>query len=148
LRPASRGHIRLANRDPLSAPVIDPRYLSAPGDLEVLRDGVKLCRKLFHTKAFSAAFGGDDLPGADVLTDEQLDADIRQRAETIYHPVGTCRMGEDDTAVVDSRLRVQGIAGLRVADASIMPLLISGNTNAPSMMIGERAAGYILEDQA
>ena len=79
-------------------------------------------------------------------SDDQIDADIRQRAETIYHPVGTCRMGSDEKAVVDVRLRVNGVKGLRVADASIMPLLISGNTNAPCMMIGERAAQFILED--
>lgn len=82
-----------------------------------------------------------------MVTDTQIEDDIRQRAETIYHPVGTCRMGVDDLAVVDDRLRVRGVLGLRVADASVMPSLISGNTNAASMMIGEKAAGYIIQDQ-
>ena len=82
-----------------------------------------------------------------MVTDTQIEDDIRQRAETIYHPVGTCRMGVDDLAVVDGRLRVRGVLGLRVADASVMPYLISGNTNAASMMIGEKAAGYIIQDQ-
>ena len=146
LRPKSRGRIRLASSDPLAAPVIDPNYLSHPDDILVLREGVKLARKVFHSQSFSSAFGGDDEPASSVESDDQIDADIRQRAETIYHPVGTCRMGSDEKAVVDIRLRVNGVLGLRVADASIMPLLISGNTNAPCMMIGERAAQFILED--
>ena len=102
---------------------------------------------MFQTEAFAEVFGGEDLPASDVLTDTQIEEDIRQRAETIYHPVGTCRMGVDDLAVVDGRLRVRGVLGLRVADASVMPYLISGNTNAASMMIGEKAAGYIIQDQ-
>lgn len=146
LRPKSRGQIRLANSDPFAAPLIDPNYLSHPDDILVLREGVKLARKVFHSHSFSSAFGGDDEPASSVESDDQIDADIRQRAETIYHPVGTCRMGSDEKAVVDVRLRVNGVKGLRVADASIMPLLISGNTNAPCMMIGERAAQFILED--
>jgi choline dehydrogenase-like flavoprotein len=128
--------------------LIDPRYLSQKSDMQVLREGVKLARRLFQTDAFSAAFGGVDLPAATVTTDAQMDEDIRQRAESIYHPVGTCRMGEDELAVVDSHLRVKGVSGLRVADASVMPLLISGNTNAPSMMIGERAAGFMLGENS
>ncbi|BAP13044.1 MAG: GMC family oxidoreductase [Alcanivorax borkumensis] len=146
LRPKSRGWIRLANSDPLAAPIIDPNYLSDPEDVSVLREGVKLARKVFHSKSFQPAFGGDDEPNSSIVSDADIDADIRQRAETIYHPVGTCRMGSDDGAVVDVRLRVNGVKGLRVADASIMPLLISGNTNAPCMMIGERAAQFILSD--
>lgn len=146
LRPKSRGCIRLASNDPLASPTIDPNYLSHPDDILVLREGVKLARKVFHSQSFGSAFGGDDEPDSCVESDDQIDADIRQRAETIYHPVGTCRMGSDEKAVVDVRLRVNGVRGLRVADASIMPLLISGNTNAPSMMIGERAAQFILED--
>ncbi|MBA3979574.1 MAG: GMC family oxidoreductase [Alcanivorax sp.] len=148
LRPRSRGYICLQDNDPRSAPLIDPRYLSDQDDIRVLREGVKLVRRLFQTDAFAPAFGGEDLPPATVKTDAQLDEDIRQRSETIYHPVGTCRMGEDRLAVVDSQLRVKGISGLRVADASVMPLLISGNTNAPCMMIGERAAGFMLEESA
>ncbi len=147
LRPKSRGWIRLADSNPLSAPLIDPCYLSDADDLGVLREGVKLARRVFQTKAFAEVFGGEDLPASDVVTDTQIEGDIRQRAETIYHPVGTCRMGVDDLAVVDDRLRVRGVLGLRVADASVMPSLISGNTNAASMMIGEKAAGYIIQDQ-
>ena len=131
----------------MAAPLIDPDYLSHPDDIAVLREGVKLARRVFHSEAFSSAFGGDDQPDASLVSDDDIDKDIRQRAETIYHPVGTCRMGDDKKAVVDTRLRVNGVRGLRVADASIMPLLISGNTNATCMMIGERAAGFILEDQ-
>ncbi len=148
LRPRSRGYIRLQDKDPRNPPLIDPRYLSQKSDMQVLREGVKLARRLFQTDAFSAAFGGVDLPAATVTTDAQMDEDIRQRAESIYHPVGTCRMGEDELAVVDSHLRVKGVSGLRVADASVMPLLISGNTNAPSMMIGERAAGFMLGENS
>ncbi|MES3040686.1 MAG: FAD-dependent oxidoreductase [Pseudomonadota bacterium] len=146
LRPKSRGFVRLSSSDPRSAPLIDPGYLTDSDDLRVLREGVKLARRVLRSRAFATVFGGDDLPTAEVVTDEQIDADIRQRAESIYHPVGTCRMGEDELAVVDSRLRVRGVSGLRVADASIMPLLISGNTNAACMMIGEKAAICVLED--
>ena len=148
LRPKSRGRILLAGKDPFAAPLIDPNYLSHPDDIAVLREGVKLARRVFHSEAFLPAFGGDDKPDASIVSDADIEEDIRQRAETIYHPVGTCRMGSDDRAVVDTRLRVNGVHGLRVADASIMPLLISGNTNAPCMMIGERASRFILEDQA
>lgn len=146
LQPKSRGQIRLASDNPLDKPLIDPNYLSHPDDIAVLREGVKLARKVFHSKAFSPAFGGDDEPAESVVSDGDIDEDIRRRAETIYHPIGTCRMGSDDQAVVDVRLRVNGVRGLRVADASVMPSLISGNTNAPCMMIGERAAQFILQD--
>src|SRR5690606_11620225 len=147
LRPKSRGRIRLASKDPLAAPLIDPNYLSHPDDMAVLREGVKLARKVFHSEAFSPAFGGDDQPDVSIVSDADIEKDIRARAETIYHPVGTCRMGNDNQAVVDTRLRVNGVRGLRVADASIMPLIISGNTNASCMMIGEQAARFILEEQ-
>lgn len=146
LRPSSRGSIRLASADPRAAPLIDPGYLSDPEDMETLLKGVKLTRRFFHTAAFSAAYGGDDSPRADQQDDDALREDIRQRAETIYHPVGTCRMGNDALAVVDSRLRVHGIGRLRVADASIMPTLIGGNTNAPCMVIGEQAARFVLAE--
>ena len=102
---------------------------------------------MFHSEAFSPAFGGDDQPDVSIVSDADIEKDIRARAETIYHPVGTCRMGNDNQAVVDTRLRVNGVRGLRVADASIMPLIISGNTNASCMMIGEQAARFILEEQ-
>lgn len=146
LRPKSRGSIRLASADPRIAPHIDPGYLSNTEDMDTLLKGVKLTRQFFHTAAFSTAYAGDDSPRSDQQDDDALREDIRQRAETIYHPVGTCRMGNDALAVVDSQLRVHGIGRLRVADASIMPTLIGGNTNAPCMMIGEQAARYILAE--
>lgn len=146
LRPRSRGSIRLAKADPRVAPQIDPGYLSDPEDMETLLKGVKLTRQFFHTAAFSGTYAGDDSPRAEQQDDNALREDIRERAETIYHPVGTCRMGSDALAVVDNRLRVHGIGRLRVADASVMPTLIGGNTNAPCMMIGEQAARFILED--
>jgi choline dehydrogenase len=148
LRPKSRGQIRLASPDPRAAPLIDPNYLSEQEDMAVLREGVKLARDVFRTEAFAGVYGGDVQPEASVISDAQIEDDIRRRAETIYHPVGTCRMGSDNHSVVDARLRVNGVRGLRVADASVMPLLISGNTNAACMMIGERAVRFILEDQA
>ncbi len=114
--------------------------------MDTLLKGVKLTRQFFHTAAFSTAYAGDDSPRSDQQDDDALREDIRQRAETIYHPVGTCRMGNDALAVVDSQLRVHGIGRLRVADASIMPTLIGGNTNAPCMMIGEQAARFILTE--
>ena len=107
---------------------------------------MKLSRKFAATKALSEAISEEWLPGPDVQTDEQYLAAARRIAQTIYHPVGTCRMGTDDHAVVDPRLRVRGIDGLRVADASIMPTITSGNTNAPAIMIGEKAAEMILRD--
>lgn len=115
--------------------------------MEALLQATHWARRLFRTRAFSIINGGEDSPGEQVLTDDELIADIRQRAETIYHPAGTCRMGVDAMAVVDPQLRVRGISGLRVADASIMPTLIAGNTNAACMMIGEKCARFILEDR-
>ena len=105
---------------------------------------IRWARRLFATKTFVGINAGEDCPGEKAQSDEQLIADVRARAETIYHPVGTCKMGQDDMAVVDEQLRVRGIAGLRVADASIMPTLLAGNTNAPSMVIGEKCARMML----
>lgn len=142
LRPKSRGAVRLASPDPMAAPAIDPRFLSDPDDVERLRKGARLVFRIFETPAF-AGIGGKYMycpPDAD---DAALVGDIRNRADTVYHPVGTCRMGGDAGSVLDPKLRVRGVSGLRVADASIMPTLIGGNTNAPSIMIGERAADLI-----
>ena len=105
---------------------------------------VKLARKIFAEPALSAHTKSQVLPEYSIETDEQLEADIRQRAETIYHPVGTCRMGDDSASVVDPELKVRGVDGLRVVDASIMPTLVAGNTNAPTIMIAENAADMIL----
>ena len=143
LRPQSRGRISLASSDAGVAPRIDPAYLSHPNDLPVLRAGLKLARRIMASTAW-APYGTRELdPGPAVQADSELDAYIRRNAETIYHPAGTCKMGAGQGAVVDSCLRVHGIEGFRVADASIMPVLIGGNTNAPCMMIGEMAGRFI-----
>jgi len=146
LRPRSRGTLRLASRDARDAPLIDPQFLSAEEDLETLVRGFKLVRRIFAQPAFAPFDGGNparELYYGDVRTDDEIRAAIRAHADTIYHPVGTCRMGSDERAVVDPQLRVRGIEGLRVIDASIMPTLVSGNTNAPVVMIAERASDLI-----
>jgi len=147
LRPKSRGHVGLASPDPLAPPRIDPNFLAEEDDLEVLVKGFKITRQLLEAPAFSA-IRGEPLYFGDAVSDEEIRADIRARADTVYHPVGTCKMGGDEMAVVDSRLRVHGLGGLRVADASIMPTIVSGNTNAPSIMIGERCAEFMRADAA
>ena len=147
LRPKSRGRIGLKNADPMADPLIDPEYLSHPDDLAELMAGVKLGRRIMAAPALAAISGGEIEPGAAISDDAALQARIRAQAETIYHPVGSCKMGHDPMAVVDDRLRVHGITGLRVVDASIMPTLIGGNTNAPTMVIGEKASRMILADR-
>jgi choline dehydrogenase-like flavoprotein len=148
LRPKSRGQIGLKSSDPFADPAIQPNYLSNDDDLAELLAAVKLGRRIMTGPAMRACNGGIDVaPGPEVQSDAQLLEFIRNEAETIYHPVGTCKMGRDPMAVVDDRLRVRGIAGLRVVDASIMPRLIGGNTNAPTMVIGEKAARMIAADR-
>ncbi len=146
LRPRSRGRLELASADPAAKVRIFANYLSdAEGyDLKMLIEGVKLSRELLSQPAFTDYRAGEMFPGSDVRTDAQIEAFCRAKAETIYHPVGTCRMGDDADAVVDAQLRVRGVSGLRVVDASVMPKLIGGNTNAPTIMIAERAADLIL----
>jgi choline dehydrogenase len=147
VRPESRGTIRLKSADPLTPPLIDPNYLSAPEDIDTLAKGVDIARQIGSSPAF-AAFRGDEVwPGQAGSTRETLVAAMRQWGETIYHPVGSCRMGVDADAVLDGELRVRGVSGLRVVDASVMPYLISGNTNAPTIMIAEKAADMILGQQ-
>jgi choline dehydrogenase len=145
LRPHSRGEVRLRSADPLAPPVIDGRYLSDPGgyDLGQLVAGLRLCRAIASQPALKAHVASELWPGEERLTDDELADHVRQQMFAIYHPVGTCRMGGDDDAVVDATLRVRGIDRLRVADASIMPLISRGNTNAPTIMIGERASDLI-----
>ncbi len=143
LRPQSRGYIRLRSSDPLAPPAIQPNYLEQASDLQPLLDGLKLAREIIYTRAFDRYRGEEILPGASAQTDDELRDYIRHFAETLYHPVGTCRMGADTLAVVDAELRVHGLEGLRVVDASVMPTIPSGNTNAPTLMIAEKAADLI-----
>lgn len=129
-----------AMRDP---PRIHANYLSEPGDLAHLLEGVKMSREIFAARAFDDFRGEEVFPGGAVQSDVALSAAIRAKAESIYHPVGTCRMGADDASVVDPALRVRGVEALRVIDASVMPRLVGGNTNAPTIMIAEKAADLI-----
>ncbi|AKH68656.1 choline dehydrogenase-like flavoprotein [Spongiibacter sp. IMCC21906] len=144
-RPRSSGTVKLASANPAEAPLIDPQYLTDPDDLRVLRDGIRMVREIFAQAAYDDFRGDEYAPGAAVQSDAELDTYIRENANTLYHPVGTCKMGVDEMAVVDPQLKVRGIDGLRVVDASIMPDVVSGNTNFPAMMIGEKAADMILQ---
>ncbi|WP_201445436.1 GMC family oxidoreductase [Belnapia sp. F-4-1] len=146
VRPDSRGSVMARSADPLERPLIRPNYLSAIGDQQVLASGLKLARDIMAQPAIAQHSVREMLPGPEVQSEEEMLGFARQYGTTIYHPVGTCRMGEDPRAVVDSRLRVQGIQGLRIADASVMPTLTTGNTNAPTIMIGEKCAAMMLED--
>lgn len=149
LRPYSRGSVALGSADPFADPVITPNYLADPRDRPLTRTGLRMVRNIFAQPAFSSYRGRELLPGADVQDDAALDRAIATMAATAFHPVGTCRMGgvDDPQAVVGPDLRVRGVAGLRIADASIMPTITSGNTNAPSMMIGWHAAALLAAEQ-
>jgi choline dehydrogenase-like flavoprotein len=142
LRPKSRGMVTLASADARIAPLIDPRFLSDPCDADTLLRGVRIAQRIVGAPSLAKA-GGRTLYVPPHATDAQLRELIARHADTIYHPVGTCRMGSDATAVVDPELRVRGVKGLRIVDASVMPTLIGGNTNAPTVMIAERAAEFI-----
>jgi choline dehydrogenase-like flavoprotein len=146
LRPRSRGQLTLASADPLAAPSIDPNFLSDSDDTARLAQGFRIMRGILQQPALAALGGRELAASAEAKSDAQIEAFLRARADTIYHPVGTCRMGSDEAAVVDARLRVHGVQGLRVVDASIMPRIVSGNTNAPVIMIAEKAVDMIRED--
>ena len=142
LRPASRGQVSLASSDPLAAPRIDPGFYSAPADLATMVRGFRVTRRILEMPALDP-YRGAPLRHGGLDTDAQIEQSLRERSDTIYHPVGTCRMGVDDQAVVDAQLRVRGMQALRVVDASVMPTLVGGNTNAPVIMIAEKAADMI-----
>ena len=146
VRPDSRGTIMAQSPDPLQYPAIRPNYLSAPSDIRVLISGLEKTRRIFAQPAMAPYTAGETVPGPGIVTDEQIGEYARKAGNNVYHPVGTCKMGTDPMAVVDPRLRVIGIAGLRVIDASVMPCVTTGNTNAPTIMIGEKGAAMIKED--
>ncbi|GAX43460.1 glucose-methanol-choline oxidoreductase [Tolypothrix sp. NIES-4075] len=141
--PQSRGSVSLRSASPNDSPVIRLNYLQSESDVQKLVAGIKIIRQLFNSNAFDEFRGEEVAPGADVTSDEALQAYVREVCDTIHHPVGTCKMGTDPMAVVDPELRVYGVEGLRVVDASIMPTITTGNTNAPTIMIGEKAADLI-----
>ncbi|BBF69928.1 GMC family oxidoreductase [Sphingomonas bisphenolicum] len=148
LRPKSAGSVRLASNRPEDKPVIDPNFFADPYDMKTLIAGFREARRIFAQPALAAMTGAEIEPGIQHQSDAEIDAALRKIVNTAYHPTGTCKMGPDSDpmAVVDARLRVRGVSGLRVVDASVMPAIISGNTSAPTMMIAQRAARFILED--
>ena len=143
LRPRSRGSVQLASKDPLAAPAIDPNFLGDRDDMERMIRGFRMMRSILSQKALSVFGGQEAQPSAGAHTDLEIEKFIRERADTVYHPVGSCRMGSGPLDVVDAELRVHGMQGLRVVDASIMPRIVGGNTNAPVIMIAEKAADMI-----
>ena len=146
-KPTSKGHLEIASPDPLANPKMYPNYLSTNEDMRVMLEGMHLIRRIADMPAFRSVIEKEVIPGADVKTEEQLADFVRQHSWTVFHQCSTCRMGKDPSQnVVDERLRVHGIKGLRVADASIFPTIPTGNTNAPSIMVGEKAADILLED--
>jgi choline dehydrogenase len=148
MRPESKGHVHIVSKDPAQAPAINFNFLSAPADGALTLRAIEIARSIMTAPAMAPLKLNEIAPGTDRTTDDEILDWVRSTAETTYHPVGTCRMGTDGAAVVDPRLRVHGIANLRIADASIMPTLTSGNTNAPTIMIGEKAADLVLQDAA
>ena len=146
-RPESLGSVMIRSADPSVAPDIDPNYLAVEHDLQLLREGIKIGRDIVAQKAFDPYRGAELDPGPEVRTDAQIDDYVRRNCHTQYHPVGTCKMGIDPMAVVDPELKVHGLAGLRVVDASVMPVMVSANTNAATIMIGEKASDLILSGQ-
>lgn len=145
VRPESRGRVTLANNDPFSAPKIEANYFDKEKELEALVKGVRICRDILNQPAMAKFNGGEERPGVDVQTDEQLKEWIKQHVETVYHTAGSCKMGNDDMAVVNADLQVHGISGLRVIDSSVMPTITGSNIHAPTVMIAEKGADKILK---
>jgi choline dehydrogenase len=146
LRPYSIGSVSLRSSSPRDAPRMVANYLTDERDVKPLIEGIRVIRRIFAASPFNEHFKGELLPGAPYQTDAELAEYLHANAQSMYHPVGTCRMGQDADAVVDHELRVKGIKGLRIVDASVMPRIPSGNTNAPTIMIAEKAADLILAD--
>ena len=146
LRPESRGEVTINSADPTQLPKIIPNYLSTEGDRKIAIDSIKVARKIAEADSLKKHILDEYVPGQSFVSDEELLEAAKNNSQSIYHPVGTCKMGDDENSVVDEQLKVHGISGLRVVDASIMPELVSGNTNAPTMMIAEKAAEMILSD--
>jgi choline dehydrogenase len=146
VRPSSRGEVRLKSGDPMHAPVVHTNFMSAPDDMRATIAGIRQIREIFSAAPLAAGVEAEITPGPALRSDEALEGFIRKNGKSAYHPAGTCRMGRDAMSVVDERLRVRGVGRLRVIDASIMPVLTSGNTAAPSMMIGEKGAAMLIED--
>jgi choline dehydrogenase len=142
-RPLSRGYLTLRSNSPVDPPLINPDYLAEPTDTAMMVEGMHIMRVIAAAKTFDTIRGREVMPGPDVQSKVELERYLRHTASTLWHPVGTCKMGQDSLAVIDAQLRVHGIEALRVADASIMPAITSGNTNAPTIMIGEKAADLI-----
>jgi choline dehydrogenase len=146
-RPASRGHVTLRSADPTESPRFQPNFLAHADDIKVMLSGVRKLREIFATQPLASRVLSELMPGSEKTTDDQLLDFMRREGHCAFHPAGSCKMGNDTLAVVDARLRVRGVTGLRVADASIMPTVTAGNTNAPSIMIGDKAADMILADR-
>ena len=146
LRPESRGEVTINSADPTQLPKIIPNYLSTEGDRKIAIDSIKVARKIAEADSLKKHILDEYVPGQSFVSDKELLEAAKNNSQSIYHPVGTCKMGDDENSVVDEQLKVHGISGLRVVDASIMPELVSGNTNAPTMMIAEKAAEMILSD--
>jgi choline dehydrogenase len=142
--PASRGRLAIRSSDPLAAPLIEPRYLSAGLDRQVTVEGIKMLREIYRQPAFRDLWDEEVLPGSIATSDEDILRFVREHGGTVFHPSGTCRMGGGGMAVVDPSLRVRGVEALRVIDASVMPVITSANTNAASLMIGEKGAALLL----
>ncbi len=146
LRPKSRGWVRLADGDPTSMPLINPNFMGDAGDLQAAVEAVRAIREVMAQASLARVIEEELAPGPQTQTDGQIEEYVKRSVTTMWHPVGTCRMGQDARAVVDARLRVRGVDGLRVIDASIMPNITSGNTNAPTQALARHATAMLVED--